>query len=442
MILRDYQIKSVREICASLDANLHPLLVLPTGAGKTVIAGEIIRIHAARGEKIAFLAHRKELIDQTSRKLDESGVPHGIIRADDFTRLDYRHAVQVCSIQTLVQRLHLGFNFDLLVFDECHHVAAATYLRIRRAFPLARAMGMTATPYRADGQGLQEIFDVLIEGASIRSLTERGYLVPARWFEGQAPDLRNLRTRNGDFRGDELERRVGDVQLVGDMLIEWRRHASQVLTVGFCVSIQHARQCTDRFMAAGIPAAVLHGLMSNAEREDIIARWAARQTLVVFNVGVLTEGFDLPAVEAIILARPTASRGLWKQMVGRGLRPWPDKTHCIVLDHAGCRAMHSDYDAPETYSLEGEISNLDSEPTESSNYRRCKACGAQFKSRGLEACPVCLEPIPAHRRIIEINGTLEEVLKPQEFCDDFDEICSSNFSKTVSKRIPFRKMRR
>ena len=353
--LRPYQVQAVEAVRERLAAGSRAcVIVAPTGAGKTVIASDIIERAVARGSRTLFLAHRKELIDQCSEKLDEIGIWHGVIKAKHPE--EPLATVQVGSVQTVKKRLHrLLMGFALVIFDECHHVEAESYQAIvdavRAENPAVVILGLTATPYRADGRGLGNTFDSLVEVATIEQLMREGYLVPARVFCGRPVDLSGVKTRAGDYNVNELAEAVNKPKLVGDIVNSWKKQAAGRSTFLFAVNIAHSMANVEAFRAAGISAEHLDGATPEEEREAIWRRFKNRKTLVLCNVGVATEGVDCPWASALILARPTESRGLWRQMAGRVLRPYPGKSDCIILDHANCTQMHGFLTDPDQVSL-------------------------------------------------------------------------------------------
>lgn len=421
--LRPYQINAVnrtREAFASGKRRI--VIVAPTGAGKTVIGCHLIESAKTKGTRVLFLAHRKELIDQCSRKLDENGIfEHGIIKADHW-RTDYSRPVQVASIQTFIRRMDKipweRWKFGMVMVDEAHHAVSKSY---RTVLDLAQAdgipiIGLTATPYRADGKGLgtSGLFEVLIPVTTTQALVEDDFLTPSKVFAAAGPDLTKIKTVAGDYKLDDLGDEMDKAILVGDIVKNWTEHASGLATVCFAVNVAHSKHIVEQFKLAGVKAEHLDGTMSDEEREGILARLASGETTLVSNCGVLTEGFDLPRIECVILARPTKSRGLWRQMVGRGLRPWTnpinmlEKLFCIILDHAGCTYTHGFVTDPDDLSLEDGLKK----PSKGKARRfRCPECKAEIGSWP-KFCPSCgtslrdTEPQEIH---VDTSMDLEEV---------------------------------
>jgi superfamily II DNA or RNA helicase len=274
--------------------------------------------------------------------LQEFGVESSIIRADD-RRLDLNQPVQVASVQTLTRRLGRFASdfFHLIIVDEAHHTRAITYARILDHFHSARAvLGLTATPIRADGRGLAKSYDSLVEAATMRDLVQLGYLVPIRMYTVPNMDLTGIRRRQGDYDLGELGERMNRGVLVGNLVTEWQRLASDRQTVIFATTVAHSQSIARRFIAAGIRAEHLDGGMNEQERDAILGRIRSGITQVVVNCQILTEGWDMPEISCCVLARPTKSLGLYLQMSGRALRPAPGKQDCIILDHANCFREH------------------------------------------------------------------------------------------------------
>jgi len=312
------------------------LLVAPTGSGKTVIASAII---ASATRRALVVAHRREIVNQTSDKLTARGVAHGIIQAGDDDKLRPQARVQVASIQTLHARAIRSSTMlmplaDLLIIDEAHHACAMTYQKVIEAYPDAIVLGLTATPCRGDGRGLGGIFETLIECPQIPELIEGKYLVRSRIYAPVEPDLHGVKTQAGDYVENQLADRMDRPKLIGDIVTHWHKFGERRKTVAFACSVGHSVHITDEFIEAGVRAEHLDGTTSKDEREAILARLASGETEVVANCMVLTEGFDCPDIGCIVLARPTM------QMIGRGLRPADGKSDCVILDHSGAVFRH------------------------------------------------------------------------------------------------------
>lgn len=356
MDLRPYQRQIVEALRAAYAGGARaPLLVAPTGAGKTVILAEVARGAQERRRRLLIVAHRIELIRQASAKLGAIGVPHGII-APGSPALDL--PVQVGSVQTVARRLPDLAPFDLIALDEAHHAVAGSWQALVQAQPSARLLGVTATPQRLDGRGLGREaggpFDALVLGPSIGELIQGRYLVPTRVFAAQhAPDLSRVKTARGDFDVRALAEVMDTSAVTGDAVVHYRRHAEGRSAICFCVSVQHAEDVARAFRQAGYRAQAAHGELHPRLRERMLSGLGTGAVQIVCSAELISEGLDVPAVGAVILLRPTQSLALHLQQVGRGLRPAPAKSHLIVLDHAGNTLRHGFAEQSREWSLAG-----------------------------------------------------------------------------------------
>jgi superfamily II DNA or RNA helicase len=314
--LYDYQAYVVARLNDAIANGIRrALLVAPTGAGKTVIAAEIIRNAADRDRRVLFLDHRRELTKQASRKLYDLGVDHGIIQAG-FPVRPSAHT-QIASIQTLHARAVRSRSIelppaDIVVVDEAHHAQAETYQRLLAEYPNATIIGLTATPCRGDGRGLGNIFQLLVECPSVAELIAGGYLVGTKVYAPATPDLSGVHVRRGDYAEAELAARMNTAKLVGDVVEHWCRLAEHRPTVVFAVDRAHSVHLRNEFRRAGVLAEHLDGATPIEERDRILAQLATGSIDLVSNCMVLTEGWDQPNVSCLVLARPTKSLGLYR----------------------------------------------------------------------------------------------------------------------------------
>lgn len=353
--LRPYQLFAVDSARTLVGEGAKSILIVaPTGAGKTVIGAHIMQRAAALERKCGFVAHRIELLEQCSGKLTDAGVPHGIIQAN-HPRYRPWEPVQVCSIDTMRARTHVRPQFDLLMIDEAHRAVAQSYMNLRAEYPDAVLIGLTATPFRRDGAGLGAMFDRIVVVSTPEQLISEGFLLEPRVFAPSKPDLGGIKITRGDFDEKESAAVMAQARLVADVVESWQRHAAGRRTVVYGVTVEHSKLMRDRFVAAGIRAEHLDGKTPGDERRGILARLASGETTVVCNVGVLTEGYDLPSLGCVSIARPTRSASLFLQMCGRVMRPFEDKVNPVILDHAGCSEMHGlpTEDRTATYTLDG-----------------------------------------------------------------------------------------
>lgn len=374
MRLRPYQERAISDLRAQYSAGKRaPCLVLPTGGGKTIIASSIVSGAASKGNRVLFLAHRTELLDQTVSKLENAGIRDvRMIRASQ-TRGSESAPVTVASIPTLTRRDKLP-EADLVVFDECHHVVAKTWSKLADRYRKSRLLGMTATPQRADGRSLGDIFDSIVVGSTVRELTDLGFLVPCRVY---AP---NGVTNAGDIALSPAE--------------AYSKYTHGKRAVIFCVTVEHAQRVAEEMP---VPCGVVHGEMAAGDRARTLARLKSGELLAVANVHVLTEGWDMPEVEVCIMTRKPDHSGTYLQCIGRVLRPYPGKTEAILLDLGGTVWTHGCPDSTREYTLDGEGISAD---VEREPIRQCTTCGGVFLSPPDGMCPQCGVQLPAAKRTV------------------------------------------
>ena len=330
--LRDYQTNLIQAVLKSWETHRRVKLQLATGGGKTVLFAHLALKFIREGMGVLVLAHREELLLQAKEKLEEiTGLPTGIIKAGlpFYSHYD----LQVASVQSLIRRKYTP-DAGLLIVDESHHANAATYTKLMERYPEAKILGCTATPHRIDDHGFQWLFDDLICGPSTKELIQQGFLSPYKLFQAaKVAYTEEVKTSSGDFNLGDLGKSVSSQVEAVDVVAEWKKQAQGLKTIVFAVDIARSLEYKEAFQLAGVAAEHLDGETRKEERKAILERFSIGETLVLCNCGIISEGFDMPSVEAVQIVRPTQSLTMWLQMVGRGLRISEGKDSTVIIDH-------------------------------------------------------------------------------------------------------------
>jgi len=410
MKLRPYQEDLIDKTRQALRRNKRVLMQAPTGAGKTAITVFMMQRAADAGKTSVFVVHQNELLTQTSKALWEQKLEHGMIASG---RTRSRLAAQVASVQTWVRRMDQYAEPDLIIIDECHRSAANTYQLILEYYPNAMVIGLTATPARTDGKGLDGTYSELVQGPTIRQLIDAGYLCDYEIFAPPtAVDLSDVKTKMGDFDKKQLEHEVDKPTITGDAVDTYKKHANGKRAAVMCVSIRHAEHVMESYNAAGVPAEMLEGSMTNKEREAVINRLRSGETLIVTAVQLLIEGLDVPSIEVIQWLRPTQSLIVFMQGNGRGFRVSGGKEKLIILDQVGNWKRHGLPDDDREWTLEGRKKGKKRKPDEEADVstQQCKHCFHIFRP-GVAICPSCGKPVEVRQKaeIEVIDGELERI---------------------------------
>lgn len=355
--LRPYQRDAIDAVFkAWADGMKRPAIVLPTGAGKTVVFSSLVRewLHdtqytrTTQGRRVIILAHRDELVDQAIDKLRAiaPGLNVGKVKAQDRqTAAD----VMVCSVQTLSRDKALQEMLDweadvgkvgVIITDEGHHAAAASYRKIYAAFPDALQLGVTATMIRGDGVGLGGVWEDVVYQKSILWMISKGYLcdVRTKQVDLKALDMASVGVSRGDWAAGDLGRALMESEADTAIARAYREHAGDRQGIVFTPTVETAYAAADALNAAYITAVPISGESTREERQLAYEQYRRGRVRVLVTCMVLTEGFDAPWAEVAVIARPTRSAGLYTQMVGRVLRPWPGKKEALVIDLVGASA--------------------------------------------------------------------------------------------------------
>lgn len=421
-ILRGYQMEMLVEASRlMLAGHRRILLQLPTGGGKTVLAGQVLLSAQSLGLLAQFIVHRKELIDQTSLSFNSMGIKHGFIASGRPLDLDAQTIL--AGVQTLVNRLGRVTVPNLAIIDEAHHSPAGNWQKTLAAYDGCFVIGLTATPERLDGRGLSDQYDVMVAGPSLSWLIENGYLCRYDYYAPSQPDLSEVPDQAGDYSRAAAASVMDKPGLIGDVVEHYLRLANGKRGVVFAASIEHSKNLAAAFRVAGVRAEHVDGTMLDAERARIDTAFRSGQLDILTNVDLFSEGYDVPGIHYVGLARPTKSRSLFLQQVGRALRLAKDKLYAIICDHAGNITTHKLPDSDYVWTLEGRVKrtagsvNDDADPI-----RQCMTCYQVWPST-VKSCPTCKTDFPVVVRQLTVKEgrlekieriTLEKEIKAQE----------------------------
>lgn len=430
MILRPYQRESVDCMLNFLSArDGSPCIVLPTGAGKSIVIAEIARhvLQSWPGTRICCAVHTRELVRQNAEKLLSywPEAPVGIYSAG-LNRRDRFERVIFGSIQSIADKADYLGAFNLVLVDEAHRIplkGEGQYRQFlagcRRLNPNVRFAGLTATAYRLAGGpicGPDNILTDIAYEARVADLIRDGYLTRLVSKAGIArADLSGVHTRNGEYVAGELERAVDKDSIVeaacGEIM---ELCADRKAWIVFCAGVKHADHVRDVLAARGVACATIEGGTPKAERDEAIARFQRGELRALCNVNVLTEGFDATHVDAVVMLRPTKSAGLYYQMCGRGMRLHPGKADCLVLDFAGNIVEHGPVDAIRPPKRPNQ------KVSSAAPVRECPRCH-EFNPIQARVCQACgyewpIEETPKHEATASNAAILsDELAEPEKW---------------------------
>ncbi|WP_082684271.1 DEAD/DEAH box helicase family protein [Lentibacillus amyloliquefaciens] len=408
-ILHDYQQSLVDKTRQAYARKYKaPCVVAPCGAGKSVIISEIARMTTLKGNRVLFLVHRRELIEQIEETFR-------------FNNVDLSN-VQFGMVQTVVHRLDKMRKPDLIITDENHHGLAKSYRKIYEHFSDVPRLGFTATPIRLNGSGLGDVNDVLIEEVDAKWLIENQYLSPYKYYAPKLIDTQKLKLNSlREFSSTSVNDAMDDKTIYGDVIKHYRQLADSEQAIAYCHNVEASKQVSDEFNQSGIPAAHIDGKTPKDERNNVIQKFREGQIKIICNVDLIGEGFDVPDCSTVIMLRPTQSLSLFIQQSMRGMRYRPGKTSTII-DHVDNVRRHGLPDDKREWSLEGK-------KTESGEkeipIKECENCFAVYPPNH-KWCPECgHQPEVKEQKDYEVDETAE-----------LQEVTESDFSFTIDHREP------
>jgi len=413
MQLRQYQETMIDGGRRVLRENRSVCLVLPTGGGKGQMLSFLSASSASKGLRTLVIAHRVEICEQLVGNAQDWGVRFGrIMSGAPFA--PSLASVQIGMAQTIVRRLDKIPAPDLVIIDEAHHAVVGQWRKIADHFPNAKIVGLTATPQRLDGKGLGDLFEELVIGPDMRWLIANGFLASYRYFVPEERlDVSGLHKRGGDYKREEVEELVNRPKIVGNAVDLYERHFNGAPCITFCASIHHAEAVRDAYAARGWRVGLVTGADNPDDRARTMRAFREMRLNVLLSVDVISEGVDVPGAQGVQLLRPTASLTLFLQQVGRALRPKPDGSHAIILDHVDNASRHGLPDSERSWTLSGRDKKQDPP-----GVSMCEVCGRMaephnrikvFRQCGERPCGFEPKESEGREGPEEVEGDLKEV---------------------------------
>jgi superfamily II DNA or RNA helicase len=392
-VLRDDQENIIVNTYSSIRKN-HKRIIIQShvGSGKTVVASEITRRAVNKNNGVLFLAPRRQLIYQTVETFLDFGINCGMIMAGEPRSPS--KLVQVASFDTITSRVGNGRmelpEASLVIVDEAHLCVSPARIAVLKNYNIV--LGLTATPALANGKGMGFFYEDIVESLTMKQMVDNGFLVPMRYFIGNAPDVSNVHL-NAD--GDYIEKELASVndtpELIGDVFSNWKRIAGDRCTLVFAVNRKHAVHLHNEWVSHGITTEYIDGNTPPNERESIKNNVMSGITQVVINIGVMVAGVNWPRFDCVVIARQTRNISAWIQMIGRTSRLYPGKTESLVIYHGDNFEELGRIDDPIEWSLD-DISTVKERKEKAQKAAKepkemeCQ-CGAIFKARRI--CPAC-----------------------------------------------------
>lgn len=410
--LRPYQNDLIKHITKSMQSGHHHIIVQsPPRTGKTVVMAEIARRTTTKNNRVMFIIHRKEVLDQAKATFKKQNVNPKL--------------ATMGLVQTLCRRVDKLPEPQLILIDEGHHALAASYQKILDKFENAYVLFFTATPRRTGQRQLDEVADDIIIGQSIHELTDKGFLAPFRYFQPPNDFNAKLLKRNstGDYSNKSMDEAMSS-KIYGHIVKQYKRIANGMQAVVYTYSIDSAKRVAKEFNEAGITAKEVDGNTPIVERDAVVSDFRNQKLKILVNVNLFTEGVDLPNVDCVIMARPTTSLALFLQFSMRCLNPRPGKT-AIIIDHAN-NVQKFGYPDDDRDWRQAVISGTKSVPKTNDEPTMaiitCDYCFAVVKTSEVKdgKCPLCGNEIKIHQE--------KEVT-------DVDLVEAKNRKKLISKII-------
>lgn len=404
MKLRDYQIEAIRQLRENFKTVKRQVLCLPTGAGKTVVFSEIVRLASTRGTKTLVLTDRVELFKQTYASIERFGVQPKSIKAGEKLNEPICEPIVVAMVETIKRRIKSSqmqsYAPDLLILDEAHK---ANFTALFNIWPDAKVVGVTATPI---GKHFYEYYEAIVQNIGIPELVDREYLVPCRAYQMQ-DDLSDVKSRAGEYAAESLFAHYDQPKLYDGVLQEWQKRAvvngKAMKTIIFNVNIEHAEKMHEQFLSAGIGSVCVTSKDSQEERREKIEAFENGIVPVLNNCGIFTTGYDEPSIKCVVMNRATKSLTLFLQCVGRGSRLHPGKKEFLLLDFGMNHDQHGMWSEHRHFKLEPPQKKKKGEAPA----KQCNNCLVMVHMSA-KVCPHCDTAFPERKKQLQ-KGQMVEV---------------------------------
>lgn len=383
--LRDYQQETIDKVYQSIKSGHRSIMVQqPPRTGKTVIMADIARRATAKGNRVLFMVHRQEIVQQVVKTFRADGVDMNL--------------ATIGMVQTITRHVDDLDPPQIIFVDEAHHALARTYQRVLEAFPKAYKLLFTATPYRLNGAGFTDIADDLITGNQVGWLIDHHFLAPVDYYAPSQIDASKLRTkRTGEYSEDSIKEAMKP-KIYGNAVKHYLKLAAGKQAIAYTYNVDSAIRLAQAFNARGITARAVAGSTPKEERRKIIEDYRAGKIKIVTNAELFTEGLDLPNVDCVIMLRPTQSLSLYLQFAMRSMNPREGKT-ATIIDHVGNVERFGLPTDDREWTLEGrEKGKTSSSGATIKSVTVCQTCFASFYRTG-GTCPYCGAALGEEKKI-------------------------------------------
>lgn len=383
--LRDYQQETIDKVYQSIKSGHRSIMIQqPPRTGKTVLMADIARRATAKGNRVLFMVHRQEIVQQVVKTFRADGVDMNLAK--------------IGMVQTITRHVDDLDSPQIIFVDEAHHALATTYQRVLKAFPKAYKLLFTATPYRLNGAGFTDIADDLITGKQVSWLIDHHFLAPVDYYAPSQIDASKLRTkRTGDYSEGSIEEAMKP-KIYGNAVKHYLKLAAGKQAIAYTYNVDSAIRLAQAFNARGITARAVAGNTPKEERRKIIEDYRAGKIKIVTNAELFTEGIDLPNVDCVIMLRPTQSLSLYLQFAMRSMNPREGKT-ATIIDHVGNVERFGLPTDDREWTLEGrEKGKTSSSGATIKSVTVCQTCFASFYRTG-GTCPYCGAALGEEKKI-------------------------------------------